>query len=143
MPRSLLCDSVGRQGSILQQLLGYHLRLVDVVDICKVTAKRAGQHDLPALTTFHWAGIPFGGCDPAALHPAVGFERELGPYMARGADHRLRLLCVPLKPHLLKQPNDNIQGALKEFCIPQGKVCIIDVKDGKKVTISSSNSASS
>jgi hypothetical protein len=51
--RSPSCDSVGRRGSIPQQLLGYHLRLVDVMDICKVTAKGAGQHDLPALTTFH------------------------------------------------------------------------------------------
>jgi hypothetical protein len=69
--RSPSCDSVGRRGSILQQLLGYHLQRVDVMDICKMTAKGVGQHDLPALTTLHWAGIPFGGCNPAALHPAV------------------------------------------------------------------------
>jgi hypothetical protein len=102
------------------------------MDICKMTAKGAGQHNLPTLAALHRTGIPLRGCNPTALHPSIGVERELGPYPTRGANHCLHLLRIRLKPHPLKQPNEDIQHALKEFRIPRCKVRIVDIEDGKE-----------
>ena len=92
---------------MFQQLLGHHLQLVDVMDICKVAAKGTSQHSLPALVTLHWAGIPFGGQNLPALHPAAQFDRELSPYLTQDADHTGTMEWfeneLPLRnPHLIK-----------------------------------------
>ena len=128
----LMPDGVGCRGSMFQKLLGHHLQLVDVMDICKVAAKGTSQHSLPTLATLHWAGIPFGCRNLPLMHPTVQFDRELGPYPTRGADHCLRLCSICLKPHPCKKQDINVQRTLKEFCVLQGKVRVVDIKDSKE-----------
>ena len=125
-------DGLVCQGSLFQQLLGHHLQLVDVMDICKGAAKGTSQHSLPALGTLHWAGIPFGDHNLPALHLAVRFDQELGPYPTWGADHCMRLRSICLKPHPCKKPENNVQTTLKEFHVPRSKVRIDNIKDGKE-----------
>ncbi len=67
----LCADHIEDQGSGLQQLLGYHCLLVDVMDICQVRAKGACLQLLPTLVTLNVARVLFACCDSPRLHPAV------------------------------------------------------------------------
>jgi hypothetical protein len=62
---------VRRGGLVFQRILGYHCLLVDVMNICKVAAKGARFHPIPALVALHIVGVPFSSCDRPVLHPEV------------------------------------------------------------------------
>ncbi len=68
----LCADRIEDGGLDLQQFLGYHCLLVDVMDICQVMAKGACLQLLPTLVALNVARVPFAHCDPPRLHPAVG-----------------------------------------------------------------------
>ncbi len=60
----LSADSVEDRGSVFQQLLSYHCLLVDVVDICQVTAKGTCLQYLPTLVALDITRVPFARFDP-------------------------------------------------------------------------------
>ncbi len=96
-------DCVRCGGLVFQQVLGYHCLLVDFVDICQVMAEGACLHTFPALVTLHIAGVPFGSCDPAALHPMVQLGWKLGLNLAGCTYHCLCLEGVGLQTCPLEQ----------------------------------------
>ncbi len=78
---------------------------------------------------FHLSGVPFGGRNLGAHHPAVGFKRELSPDSAWCADHDLGLCRVSQKTHPSEQVDKDGEGSLKKIGIPRSKVCIVDVEN--------------
>ena len=71
----LCTDRIEDPGSGLQQLLGYHCLLVDVMDICQVTAERTCLQFLPTLMALNVVRVPFAHYDPPPLHPVVRLQR--------------------------------------------------------------------
>jgi hypothetical protein len=121
----LLTDGVCHDETDLEEVLGYNKLLENIVDICQVAAKRACLQYLYALAAFNVAST-------SPLHPPVGLNWESSPDAIQGADHGLHLQRVHLKPHPFEKSHLTVQCALQEFHIPQGKVSVIDLEDGKE-----------
>ncbi len=73
------------------------------MDVCQVAAEGCCLHHLPTLKTLDIPGVPLSRSDTAMLQTPVRISQELGPDPTRGADHRLRLGHVRLKPHPRKK----------------------------------------
>jgi hypothetical protein len=73
------------------------------MDVCQVAANGACLHPFPTLVALHIAGVPFGSCDPAALHPGMRLGRKLGPNPTWYADHCVRFGGVGPPSYPLKQ----------------------------------------
>ena len=80
----------------------------------QVAAEGCGLHHLPTLETLDIPGVPLSRSDTATPQSPVQISRELGPNPTRGADHRLRLGHVCLKPHPRKgkETYEKVQRAL-------------------------------
>jgi hypothetical protein len=98
----------------------------------QVVAEGCGLHHLSTLETLDIPGVPLGRSDTATSQTPVQISRELGPYPTRGADHRLRLGHIRLKPHPFKKTHKKIQRALQEFRVPRCEVRVVDIEDCKK-----------
>jgi hypothetical protein len=105
-------DGVRLGGSTDWHFLRHHCLLVDIMHVRQVAAEGCGLHHLPTLETLDIPGVPLSRSDTATLQTPVRISRELGPDPTRGADHRLRLGHVCLKPHC-KKTHEKIQRRLQ------------------------------
>jgi hypothetical protein len=106
--------------------------LVDFVEICKVVAKQAHPHVLPAFSAGNSASVPFGGRRAPSTHPLVRINQELEPDFAGGADYCFCLGDVGLKTCTFKSTYKTVYCPLQEDGVPCRYIRIVNVEDCKQ-----------
>ena len=91
----------------------------------QVASEGCGLHHLSTLDTLDIPGVPLSRSDMATSQTPVQISRELGPYPTRGADHRLHLgrICLKPKPSRKDSQEDPVRSAGVPRPLMQGTRC--------------------